>query len=252
MRDNNRALVASAAEAFDLGGPVYEFGSFIVPGQEAIGDLRPLFPGSDYVGCDMRAGPGVDRVEDLAELTLPDESAQTILCIETLEHVFEVRRAIDEMLRVLAPGGTIVITTPFHFHLHGYPDDYWRLTPSCLQRLLTPLDATIIGSQGDEKLPHTVFAVGCKGPVPVDFAARADRFTQAFQLWLQQAEAAEPRVQKFKRRIVNFVRSKGERRRQREFYRARFWSSYAMTKSELPTLLRAGKTQGKQSLGLVG
>jgi SAM-dependent methyltransferase len=226
MHDCVRAFVAAAAETFNLPGPVFEFGSYIVAGQENIGNLRPLFPGRRYVGCDMRVGPGVDRVEDLAQLTLADGSAKSILCVETLEHVFDVHRAVEEMLRVLAPGGTIVITTPFNLHLHGHPDDYWRVTPSCLQRLLAPLDATIVGSQGDEKFPHTVLAVGCKAPTPTDFATRAQRLIAAFQGRLRGFEAAEPRGAKFKRRIVSLVRSKGERRRQRQYYQARFVTSY--------------------------
>lgn len=229
MRDNVRAFVVAAAAEFDLPGPIYEFGSYIVPGQEAIGDLRPLFPGREYVGCDMRAGPGVDRVEDLSQLTLSDESAATILCVETLEHVFEVRRAVDELLRVLAPGGMIVITTPFNFHLHNYPGDYWRLTPSCLQGLLAPLAATVVGSQGVESFPHTVLALGCKAPVPVDFTARTDRFLTRFQASLNHAKAAEPRGRRLKRRIVSLVRSKGERRREREYYEARFVVSQSQT-----------------------
>src|SRR5208337_314921 len=52
--------------------------------------------GQVYVGCDMRPGPGVDRVEDVSASNLPDGSAGTVLCIETFEHVFEVRRAFDE------------------------------------------------------------------------------------------------------------------------------------------------------------
>lgn len=235
MRANVRAFVAAAAAEFDLPGPVYEFGSYIVPGQETIGDLRPLFPGREYVGCDMREGPGVDRVEDLAQLSLADESAPTIVCVETLEHVFEVRRAVDELLRVLTPGGMIVITTPFNFHLHGYPDDYWRLTPSCLQGLLAPLAATVVGSQGVESFPHTVLAVGCKAPLPADFAARTERFIARFQAWLQAAKNAEPRGRRFKRRIVSLVRSKGERRHEREYYDARFVVSQS---SKSPTLLR--------------
>jgi len=237
MRDNVRAFVAAAAAEFDLPGPIYEFGSFIVPGQEAIGDLRSLFPGRDYIGCDMRAGPGVDRVEDLSQLTLPDESAATIVCVETLEHVFEVRRAVDELLRVLAPGGMIVITTPFNFHLHSYPGDYWRLTPSCLQGLLAPLAATVVGSQGVESFPHTVLAVGCKAPVPVNFAARAERFIARFQARLREAKAAEPRGRRFKRRVVSLVRSKGERRHVREYYDARFVVSQSRTSPDV--LLRA-------------
>ena len=55
----------------------------------------------------MRPGPGVDRVEDVSAISLPDGSAGTVLCIETFEHVFEVRRAFDEVFRILKPGGAL-------------------------------------------------------------------------------------------------------------------------------------------------
>ena len=236
MRDSVRAFVAAAAANFDLRGPVYEFGSYLVPGQEEMGNLRTLFPHREYVGCDMREGPGVDRIEDVSELTLDDESVPTIICVETLEHVFEVRRAVDEILRVLAPGGMVVITTPFNFHLHSYPGDFWRLTPSCVQGLLSPLAATVVGSQGVESFPHAVFAIGCKAPVPIDFAARAERMISMFQTALKQARAAEPFGKRFKRRIVSMVRSKGERRREREYHDARFVTSYPMTKADALSL----------------
>ena len=69
---------------------------FQVQGQEGYANLRRIFPGKVYVGCDMRPGPSVDRVEDVSAINLPDGSAGTVLCIETFEHVFEVRRAFDE------------------------------------------------------------------------------------------------------------------------------------------------------------
>lgn len=227
MRDNIRAFVAAAAETFPCRGPVYEFGSFIVDGQEQIGDLRPLFAGREYVGCDMRAGPGVDRVEDLACLTLPDESVETIVCVETLEHCFHVERAVAEMLRVLRPGGLLLISTPFQFHIHSYPDDYWRLTPSCLARLLAELPATMVGSQGVESFPHTSFAIGCKGPVPDDFSNRADAFVRNFRAKLQALSAAESWKQWWKRRVVSRIRSRGERRNAEQYYDARFVTTFS-------------------------
>ncbi len=139
MRTNVRAFVEIAAEAFCLEGPVYEFGSYLVEGQAGRGDLRKLFPGRKFVGCDMREGPGVDRVCDLACLDLPDECARTVLCLDTLEHVFEARRAVEEMIRILAPGGMLLVSVPMDFRIHDYPSDYWRITPACLARLLAPL-----------------------------------------------------------------------------------------------------------------
>jgi hypothetical protein len=221
MRDNVRAFVAAAVEAFRLRGPVYEFGSYQVEGQSELADLRRLFPGQRYVGCDMRPGPGVDRVEDLGRVRLPSEIARTVICVDTLEHVFEARRGVDELLRILAPGGVIVLSAPFDFRIHGYPDDYWRFTPSAIDRLLAPLGAAIVGSQGVESCPHTVFGVGCKSPVSERFLRGVQPFLAMFQDWLDgRGPAAGLRL--WRRRILSCLRSKGERRRERDFHRARF------------------------------
>lgn len=222
MRDNVRAFVRVAAESFSPRGPVYEFGSYQVAGQEACADLRGLFPGKPYVGCDLRPGLGVDRLEDLASLTLPDGAARTIVCVDTLEHVFEARRAVDEMIRVLAPGGLMLLAAPMDFRIHDYPGDYWRLTPSCIERLLEPLPATVIGWQGAEKYPHTVFGIGCKEPVGRDFAASAGRFIMAYQAWLRAAESRVDRRGKLKQRLFGWLHGKGERRRRRDQFLARF------------------------------
>ena len=222
MREHVRAFVAAAAEAMDLQAPIYEFGSYLVEGQNDLGDLRPLFAGKRYVGCDMRAGPGVDRIENLEALSLPDGIAQTVICVDTLEHVFDVRRAVDEMLRVLAPGGVIVLSVPMDFRIHAYPDDYWRLTPSCLERLLAPLSARIVGSQGVETYPHTVFAVGCKAPVPARVVHGAGHLVERFQASLHDLSGRLPWSTQLRRHLLCWLRSKGERRRWREMFATRF------------------------------
>ncbi len=112
MRDHNKAFCEQVTASFECPGPVYEFGSYQVEGQEEYADLRGLFAGRAYVGCDMRPGPGVDRVEDVSALTIADGLLGTVLCVETFEHVFEVRKAFDEVFRVLRPGGVFVLTSP--------------------------------------------------------------------------------------------------------------------------------------------
>jgi SAM-dependent methyltransferase len=222
MRDNVRAFVEIAATAFDLAGPVYEFGSYLVEGQQQRANLRGLFPGRHYIGCDLREGPGVDRVEDLSCLSLPDHCAKTVLCLDTIEHVFEARRAMNEMIRVLAPGGVLLVAAPMDFRVHDYPADYWRLTPSCMARMLAPLEATIVGSQGIESYPHTVFGIACKTPVSHQFARGAERFLQGYQGWLDQKIASRSWRQRLKQRLSGWLRSKGERRRLESFHTARF------------------------------
>ncbi len=217
MRDHNKAFCQHVAEGFDCPGPVYEFGSYQVEGQVDYADLRRLFPDRPFVGCDMRPGPGVDRVEDVSAISMPDGSAGTVLCIETFEHVFEVRKAFDEVFRILAPGGLFVITSPLNFRIHGYPDDYWRMTPQCLRRMLEPYEARLVGFQGYPKFPHTVMALAAKTPAPADFQARAERLTGAFQAWLDATEAALSTKEKLGRAFTRAFRSKGEWR-QLAFY----------------------------------
>jgi SAM-dependent methyltransferase len=222
MRDHNKAFCRLVAESFDCPGPVYEFGSFQVEGQEGYANLRELFPGKRFVGCDMRPGPGVDRVEDVSAIGLPGGSAGTVLCIETFEHVFEVRRAFDEVFRILAPGGVFVITTPLNFRIHGYPDDYWRITPNCLRRLTSPYALRVAGFQGHRSFPHSVMAVGIKSPAPADAEIRAWKLVKGYHNWLGQAEASLPLGVRLRRAFSRTYRSKGERRQIANYYRAEF------------------------------
>jgi SAM-dependent methyltransferase len=211
MRDHNKAFCRVVTETFECPGPVYEFGSYQVEGQVDYADLRGLFSGKTYVGCDMRPGPGVDRVEDVSAMSLPDSSAGTILCLETFEHVFEVRRAFDEVFRVLKPGGIFVLTSPFNFRIHAYPDDYWRMTPNCLRRMLAPYGGRVTGYQGYEKFPHTVMSLAVKAPTPLDFQARARRLTHAYRAWLDGWQRAQPWNEKIRRGLSLLYRSRGER-----------------------------------------
>jgi SAM-dependent methyltransferase len=222
MRDHNKAFCRLVAEMIECPGPVFEFGSYQVEGQEDYANLRGLFPGKDYVGCDMRPGPGVDRVEDVSAIRLADGSAGTVLCIETFEHVFEVRRAFDEVFRVLKRGGVFVITSPLNFRIHGYPDDYWRMTPNCLRRMLEPYGARAPGSQGYRAFPHTVMGLGIKDPVPADCDARLADLVAAYQGWCHGAKSGLSLVEKFRRLVSRSYRSKGERRQVADYYAAEF------------------------------
>jgi SAM-dependent methyltransferase len=220
MRDHNKAFCRVVAETLDCPGPVFEFGSYQVEGQEGYANLRGLFPGKTYVGCDMRPGPGVDRVEDVTSIQLSDASAGTVLCIETFEHVFEVRRAFDEVYRILKPGGVFVITAPLNFRIHGYPDDYWRMTPNCLRRLLAPYAARVSGFQGYHAFPHTVMGLAIKSPIPDDCARRLAAVIDNYARWRRQTESSLPLRTKLRRLTSRLYRSRGERRQVADYYAA--------------------------------
>lgn len=57
-----------------------------------------------------------------------DDSFDLVLCTEVLEHSPEPQQLIDEMLRVLRPGGELVATIPFSARVHYAPYDFNRFT----------------------------------------------------------------------------------------------------------------------------
>lgn len=66
---------------------------------------------------------------------IEDQIYDGIVCDQVLEHVKQPFDAVNEMYRVLQPGGILFLTTVFMYPIHEYPKDYWRFTPDALQLL---------------------------------------------------------------------------------------------------------------------
>jgi len=163
MRDNVKNLAKLIGETASLLEPVVEVGSFQVPGQEEYADIRPFFQGKEYIGCDMRSGPGVDRIENVEKMTFQDDSVGTLLMLDTLEHVANCHDAMREAFRVLKPGGFVAIVSVMDFPVHLHPSDYWRFTPQAFDLLLEPFHQRWVFFQGNPFCPHTVIGYGIKG-----------------------------------------------------------------------------------------
>jgi len=65
-----------------------------------------------------------------------DSSVDFVLCTETLEHIEKPEVLLGEAFRCMKTGGTLLLTVPFAARWHFIPYDYWRFTPSGLERLL--------------------------------------------------------------------------------------------------------------------
>ena len=79
---------------------------------------------------------GADIQADAAQLPIADNSFAVVVCAELLEHVFDPRPVLTEALRVLAPGGQLLITAPFLYRVHGDPYDFGRYTAQFWQNSL--------------------------------------------------------------------------------------------------------------------
>lgn len=78
----------------------------------------------------------IDQACDLNEpLPLPDACFDTVLLTDVLEHIANPGALIDEIARILAPGGKLIASVPFSYRLHEEPYDYYRYTRHALARL---------------------------------------------------------------------------------------------------------------------
>jgi SAM-dependent methyltransferase len=163
-----RRFVELCAAALPLAPPVLEFGSFQVqePCQEGLNDLRPLFTDMDYVGTDLREGPGVDVLMDAHDAGARTGSIGTVLLIDTLEHVEFPHRALEEVHRILSPRGAVILSSVMDFPIHEHPNDFWRFTPQGVKSILRPFPDALVDSLGEPDFPHTVVGIGLKRAVP--------------------------------------------------------------------------------------
>ena len=67
---------------------------------------------------------GLDIISDITDLPIDDNSFDAVTCFEVLEHVPDPVKAIDELDRIIRPGGTLLITAPFNSLTHFAPYHY--------------------------------------------------------------------------------------------------------------------------------
>jgi SAM-dependent methyltransferase len=108
----------------------------------------------------------VDRVANVEALPFEDRSIGTVIAMNTFEHVAHFWKGFEEVRRVLRPDGAFFVCTPFYFHIHSYPEDYWRFTPSALDLLLETYPTRILGWQGPKRRPAAVWALALGADQP--------------------------------------------------------------------------------------
>jgi len=128
-------LIRRAAESSTSGQRVLDAGA-------GEGRYRPYFEHLHYVGIDLAVGDAswdysrLNVLGDLTNLPLCDKVFDLVLCLEVLEHVREPQQVLQELYRVLRPGGKLYFSVPMSWHQHQQPHDYFRYTSFGLRYLL--------------------------------------------------------------------------------------------------------------------
>ena len=101
------------------------------------GTYRPIATdrGWQYTGIDITAGKNVDIVTKPYNYPFPDNHFDIVISGSTMEHVPAIWKWIPELVRVLKPGGLLVIATVSNCPIHRYPVDCWRILPDGIKYL---------------------------------------------------------------------------------------------------------------------
>lgn len=116
--------IAKEKVVFDVGGGT-RF-------QKALADYKYDFVDCDYKTIDINPEYRPDIVADAHNLPINSGAADGVICKSVLEHVKNPFRVVDEIWRILRPGGKCFITVPFlhPYHAAGQAPykDYWRFS----------------------------------------------------------------------------------------------------------------------------
>ncbi|HDY89611.1 MAG TPA: class I SAM-dependent methyltransferase, partial [bacterium] len=91
-----------------------------------------------YIGMDLPSSPKVANLDLYGNgyhLPFANESADSILCTEVLEHVNNPKLILLEIARVLKPEGHLILTVPEIWGAHDLPNDFWRFTQQGISNL---------------------------------------------------------------------------------------------------------------------
>ena len=97
---------------------------------------RELLPSScRYSSVDLWPSPLLSAVANAASLPFPENTFNLVICTQMLEYAPCPRQVVGEIHRVLAPGGTLLLSAPSIFPRDS-EHDTWRFFPSAYRNLM--------------------------------------------------------------------------------------------------------------------
>lgn len=117
-RDNIREFVDDIEE----GRIIVEFGS----GCRRLRD--------DVINVDLFKFPNVDVVADMSR-PFADNAVDFVILDSVIEHIPYPQKFMEDLYRILKPGGQVICVTTFVFPYHGYPKHYFNFSEDGLKIL---------------------------------------------------------------------------------------------------------------------
>lgn len=93
---------------------------------------------------DINAARRPHILADVRSIPVKSNSADCVRCTELLEHVEYPEDMLEEISRVLKPGGALILSVPFLSNIHADPQDFQRFTDVKLKSMLERAELEVI------------------------------------------------------------------------------------------------------------
>lgn len=123
---------AAFAAAIPQGALVLDAGAGEAPYQSLFRHTR--YESADFQKVNKPYAPST-YVCDLKSIPVEDNRFDFIVFNQVMEHLPEPKLVLDELYRVLKPGGKMIYTGPLFYEEHEQPYDFYRYTQFALQYL---------------------------------------------------------------------------------------------------------------------
>jgi len=152
-----KSIAKNGGRVLDVGGGR--------PFSKSMRKYRDLFAHSDYKTVDPDISTNPDIVGDIHNLPFDDNSIDSIICRSVLQHVSSPAIAVQEMHRVLKPGGKLFLSIPFIYPYHArssHYSDYWRFSADAVNLLVKNFSHKETVKKGGYFLTLSFFVPGQK------------------------------------------------------------------------------------------
>ncbi len=118
-------------------GKLLDVGCGVMPYRDFIKQNASI---DEYVGMDLPNSSVYKDIQpdllwDGFDIPLPENSVDSVLLTEVLEHCPEPKLVLKDIHRVLKQNGTVIFSVPFIWYLHESPWDFYRYTPFAINKM---------------------------------------------------------------------------------------------------------------------
>lgn len=148
-------------------GRLLDLGCGKVPLYQAYKDTTTEVVCVDWEGA-AKHSPHLDLEQDITqELPFDDDSFDTIIVSDVMEHIPEPAGVWAQLNRLLAPGGYVLLNVPYYYPIHEAPYDFFRYTEFALRRFAEEANLEVVVFQPLGGSPEVIADILAKNLVPV-------------------------------------------------------------------------------------